>query len=85
MVEKETFMYVKLYIDANMARFDELVEHLSMNNYNFISYREEKVIFVLEDELEWTETCIQDRKLDYLIDSFDWMQLEEEFVHVRIA
>lgn len=78
-------MYVKLYIDANMARFDELVEHLSMNNYNFISYREEKVLFILEDELEWTETCIQDRKLDYLIDSFDWMQLEEEFVHVRIA
>lgn len=65
----EFIEYVKIRINAN-ADLKELEEHLSMNGYDFGVDKGRNLLFVFFDEIDYVETILEDRDIEYEVISY---------------
>lgn len=56
--------YVNIIISAD-TDFKELDEHLSMNGYDFGIDRKRNLLFVNMEEVDYVETILKDREIEY--------------------
>lgn len=67
-MEKEYIPYI-MYRLAKGNDTDELTHHLSMNGYRFGFDPKSNALFIYEDETEYVETIMHDRKIKYEMDT----------------
>ena len=64
---EEFVEYARIYIHDIYADLNELENHLSMNGYDFGLDAKRRVLFVYIDEIDYVETILADRNIDYRI------------------
>ena len=64
---EEFVEYARIYIHDCDADLNELENHLSMNGYDFGMDEKKRMLFVSIDELNYVETILTDRDIDYRI------------------
>lgn len=69
-MKERYFVYECLVAEEQI---DELKNHLSMNGYDFSVSEEDGVeIAVHEEEMDYVETIMDDRDIDYRIVDIEW-------------
>ena len=61
---REFVEYVRIDINGK-ADLKELENHLSMNGYDFGIDKTRRVLFVFIEEVEYVETILEDREIDF--------------------
>ena len=64
---REFIEYANIIITDANADLQELENHLSMNGYDFGMDEKKRMLFVSIDELDYVETILTDRDIDYRI------------------
>ena len=62
--ERTVWYCLKLF---NIRDMDEMYEHLTMNGYIFEVNNEHDVLFVIEDQIQYVETILNDKGISYEI------------------
>lgn len=61
---REFIEYASIFL-YNGTDMEELEEHLSMNGYNFGIDKKRNLLFVFIDEIDYVETILMDRNINY--------------------